>query len=167
MPVDARGRSTQPGSMSDETAYASRCARPLGSETMASESAPADDWISGVVDAIVDNVDKVRTHGTENAVRAVRAIVYGLVALIFTTIVLVLLIIIGVRLADAYLPIGAGVGDATWAAHLFIGSLLAILGFGFWFNRRTDDTRWIKLALILDVAIIVVIVCYGIIDSFA
>ncbi len=135
---------------------------------MASETTPAEnDWISGVVDAIVDNIDKVRTHGTENAIRAVRAVVYGLVALVFVTAALTLLIIIGVRLADAYLPIGAGVGDATWAAHLFIGSLLAVLGFGFWFNRKTDGLRWVNLALIIDALIIVVIVCYGIIDSFA
>ena len=142
-------------------------ALPLGSEAMASETAPAEnDWISGVVDAIVDNVDKARTYGTENAIRAVRAIVYGLVALVFTTAALTLLVIIGVRLADAYLPIGAGVGDATWAAHLFIGSLLAILGFGFWLNRKSDGMRFVYLALILDALIIVVIVCYGIIDSF-
>lgn len=135
---------------------------------MAEETAPVEnDWISGVVDAIVDNIGKVRTHGTENAIRAVRAIVYGLVALVFTTAALILLIIIGVRLADAYLPIGAGVGDATWAAHLFIGGLLAILGFGFWLNRKIDSMRWVILALILDAGIIVAIVCYGIIDSFA
>ena len=135
---------------------------------MDSETAPAEnDWISGVVDAIADNIDKVRTHGTENAIRVVRAIVYGLVALVFVTAALTLLIIIGVRLADAYLPIGAGVGDATWAAHLFIGSLLAILGFGFWFNRKTEGLRWINVALILDALIIVAIVCYGIINSFA
>ena len=135
---------------------------------MASETTPAEkDWISGVVDAIVDNIGKVRTHGTENAIRAVRAVVYGLVALVFVTAALTLLIIIGVRLADAYLPIGAGVGDATWAAHLFIGSLLAILGFGFWLNRKTEGLRWVNLALILDALIIVVVVCYGIIDSFA
>ena len=143
-------------------------ALPLGSEAMNDETAPVEnDWISGVVDSIVDNVDKVRTHGTENAIRVVRAIVYGLVALVFITAALTLLIIIGVRLADAYLPIGSGVGDATWAAHLFIGGLLAILGFGFWLNRKIDGMRWVNSALILDALIIVAIVCYGIIDSFA
>lgn len=135
---------------------------------MASETRTGEgDWISRAVGAIVDNIKKVRAHGTENAIRAVRAVVYGLVALVFVAAALTLLIIIGVRLADAYLPIGAGVGDATWAAHLFIGSLLAILGFGFWFNRKTEGLRWVNLALILDAGIIVVIVCYGIIASFA
>ena len=143
-------------------------ALPLGSEAMNDETSPVEnDWISGVVDSIVDNVDKVRTHGTENAIRVVRAIVYGSVALVFTTTALTLLIIVGVRLADAYLPIGSGVGDATWAAHLFIGGLLAILGFGFWLNRKIDGMRWVNSALILDALIIVAIVCYGIIDSFA
>lgn len=135
---------------------------------MSDETAPVqNDWISGVVDAIVDNVDRVRTHGTENAIRLVRAVVYGLVALVFTAAALTLLTTVGVRLADAYLPIGSGVGDATWAAHLFIGGLLAILGFGFWLNRKIEGKRWVTLALILDAIIIVAIVCYGIIDSFA
>lgn len=125
-----------------------------------------DDWISSVVDKIVNNIDKARKHGTENAIRAVRAVVYGLVALVITAAALVLLIIIGVRLADAYLPIGAGSGDATWAAHLLIGALLSILGFGFWLNRKVEGLRWVRLALILDAAVIVVIVCYAIIDSF-
>ncbi|MCY3850876.1 MAG: hypothetical protein OXF75_08760 [Acidimicrobiaceae bacterium] len=135
---------------------------------MKDDAAPVEnDWISGVVDTIVDNVDRARTHGTENAVRLVRAIVYGLVALVFAAAALTLLIIIGVRLADAYLPIGSGVGDATWAAHLFIGGLLAILGFGFWLNRKIEGVRWVISALILDAGIIIAIVCYGIIDSFA
>ena len=124
------------------------------------------DWISGVVDIIVNAIAKTRTYGTENAIRAVRALVYGLVALVFIAAALILIIIIAVRLADAYLPIGAGVGDATWAAHLLIGGLLAILGSGFWFNRKSEGMRWVNLALILDVGIIVVIICYGIIDFF-
>ena len=135
---------------------------------MSDETAPGqNDWISGVVNAIVDNVDRIRTHGTENAIRLVRAIVYGLVALVFATAALSLLIIVAVRLADAYLPIGSGVGDATWAAHLFIGCLLMILGFGFWLNRKIEGMRWVNLALILDAGIIVTIICYGIIKSFA
>ena len=135
---------------------------------MSDDAAPVEnDWISGVVDTIVNSIDRIRVHGTENAIRIVRAIVYGLVALVFATAAIVLLVIIGVRLADAYLPIGSGVGDATWAAHLFIGALLATLGFGFWLNRKIEGMRWVTLALILDAGIIVVIVCYGIIDSFA
>ncbi len=125
------------------------------------------DWIASVVSTIVETIKKIRIYGTENIIRAVRAIVYGLVALVFVTAALILLIIIGVRLADAYLPIGAGVGDATWTAHLFIGGLLAILGGGFWLNRKSASMRWINLALIVDAGIIVVIVCYAIIDSFA
>ena len=64
------------------------------------------------------------------------------------------------RQADAYLPIGAGVGDATWAAHLFAGSLLSILGLGAWLSRRSSS-RPLLGAAILDLVIIVVVVCYG------
>lgn len=134
----------------------------MAAETTSTEQ----DWISGVVDKIVGNIDKARKHGTENVIRAVRTIVYGLLALVITVAAVTLLIIIGVRLADAYLPIGSGSGDATWAAHLFIGGLLAVLGFGFWLNRKVEGLRWVRLALIVDLAVVVVIVCYGIIDSF-
>jgi hypothetical protein len=63
-------------------------------------------------------------------------------------------------MADAYLPIGAGVGDATWAAHLFAGGLLSILGIGAWLSRRSSN-RPLLGAAVLDLVIIVVVVCYG------
>ncbi|MEZ5166161.1 MAG: hypothetical protein R2695_06610 [Acidimicrobiales bacterium] len=126
-----------------------------------------DVWIAGVANRILDTVDRARELGTDNAVRirsrsGVRAGRRGVrtAAVIFAVVVLV-------RIADAYLPIGAGVGDATWAAHLFIGGLLAIVGFGCWASRRNDNLRRIGIAVGIDVAIVVVVVCYAIIHSFA
>ena len=92
----------------------------------------------------------------------VRGIVFGLVGIVFGVAAIVFTVVVMVRLADAYLPIGAGVGDATWAAHLFIGTLLAVLGFGLWGCRKGESITRLWMALIVNVGIVLVIICYGI-----
>ena len=126
-----------------------------------------DDWVANAANSIIDVVDRVKTVGTDNAVRAIRGLVFGLVALVFGITAVIFLVVIIVRLADAYLPIGAGVGDATWAAHLFIGGLLTIIGFGLWGSRKTDNLRRLGLALGIDALLIVVIVGYAVVDRFS
>jgi hypothetical protein len=119
------------------------------------------DWVSNAVDSIVDVIDRARTQGTENAIVAVRGIVFGIVAAVFALAAAVFTVVILVRLADAYLPIGAGVGDATWAAYLFIGALFTILGFGMWASRKSEGMSRVVIAGVLDIVVIVVIVCYA------
>ena len=52
------------------------------------------------------------------------------------------------------------------AAHLFIGGLFSILGFGLWLSRRTEGSwRWAITAAVVDISIVVVIVVYGIVDA--
>ncbi len=121
-----------------------------------------DDWIVGATDSIIGYVDKARSLGTDNAVTALRAIVFGLVAIVFGLAALIFSVVLLVRVADAYLPIGNGVGDATWAAHLLIGSLLSILGFGFWAGRKRTGMGSVVTAGVIDLIILVVIGCYGI-----
>jgi translation elongation factor EF-1beta len=130
-------------------------------------STTQDDWVANAANSIIDVVDRAKTMGTDNAVRALRGIVFGLVALVFVITAIIFAVVIMVRLADAYLPIGAGVGDATWAAHLFIGSLLALIGFGLWGSRKTENLRRLNLAFGVDALIIVVIVSYAVIDGFS
>ncbi len=137
-------------------------------ETSPGERSPLsigpDNWPAIVTDKIVNAVDAVRRQTTDRIVFLVRAAVYFLVASVVTIAVLALLIVAAVRLADAYLPIGAGVGSATWAAHGFIGLLITVIGFGAW-RSRSGSTKPIYIALIINVAFMVVIVCYGIIQA--
>jgi hypothetical protein len=121
-----------------------------------------DDWIVGATDTIIGYVDKARTVGTDNAVRALRGIVFGLVALVFGIAAVIFTVVLSVRMADAYLPIGAGVGDATWAAHLFIGGLFSVLGLGLWASRKTTTMRNFGIAAVVDLVAIVVIACYAV-----
>ncbi len=126
----------------------------------------SDDWPTTVADKIVEFVDAVRVQTTDRAVFVLRAVVYCLVAVVAAIAAVVLLAVVAVRLADAYLPIGAGVGSATWAAHGFIGLLVSILGFGAW-RARTGSARPVYIAIIIDVVIIVGVVFYGVIDAVA
>ena len=129
----------------------------MGDDTSTVQS----DWISGATDSIITYVDKARTLGTDNAVRVLRALVFGLVAIVFGIAAVIFTVVLAVRMADAYLPIGAGVGDATWAAHLFIGVLFSVLGFGFWASRKTTSMRNFWLAVVVDFVVIVGLVVYG------
>ena len=125
-----------------------------------------DDLPAQAADWVVDKVDSVKRVTTDNAVVAIRAIVYGLVVAVLGTAALILLVTVLVRMADAYLPIGNGVGDAVWAAHLFIGSLVTILGLGAWASRSAEGTpKPLIAAAVLDIAIIIVVVVIGIIDA--
>ena len=119
-----------------------------------------ENWPAVAADRIVELVGDVKDKTTDNVVLAVRAVVYGLAALAGVIVLVTLLAITAVRVADAYLPIGAGVGSGTWAAHLFVGALISVVGAGLW-RARTRSARSIHAALIVDAVILVGIVFYG------
>ena len=125
-----------------------------------------DDWPTQAADTVVRLVDDVKAKTTDNVVLLVRAIVYGLVILVLGLAIVVMLTVALLRVADAYLPIGDGVGSATWAAHGLLGLLLSVLGLGAWFSR-TGSTKPLIVAAIVDVAILIAIVFYGVIDAVA
>ena len=108
----------------------------------------------------------MRAQTTDRAVFLLRAVVYCLVAAVAAIAAGVLLVIVIVRLADAYLPIGSGVGSATWAAHGFIGLLVSIIGFGAW-RARTGSTRPVYVALVIDALLVLAVVVYGVIAAVA
>ena len=126
----------------------------------------SDDWPATVADKIVEIVDAVRVQTTDRAVLVLRAVVYCLVAGAAAVAVVVLLAIAGVRLADAYLPIGDGVGSATWAAHGFIGLLVSVVGLGAW-RARTGSAKPLYAALAIDAALVVAVVFYGVVAALA
>ena len=127
---------------------------------MTTEQETEPDWAARQTDRVIDVIDKVKAQTTDRAVTVLRAIVFGVVIAVLGVAAATIFLVAVVRMADAYLPIGAGVGDATWAAHLFAGSLLSILGLGAWLSRRSSS-RPLLGAAILDLVIIVVVVCYG------
>ncbi len=122
----------------------------------------SDDWPATLADKIVEVVDAVRVQTTDRVVFLLRAVVYCLVAAVAAIAIVVLVTIAAIRVADAYLPIGDGVGSATWAAHGFTGLLVSIIGLGAW-RARTGSAKPLYAALILDAVIVVGVVFYGVI----
>ena len=123
-------------------------------------SAPIEgDWPAQAADTVVRIVDQVKTKTTDNVVLLVRALVYGFVIAVLGLAILVMVTVALLRVTDAYLPIGDGVGSATWAAHGLLGLLLSILGLGAWISR-TGSTKPLVFAAILDMAILLGITMY-------
>ncbi len=129
-----------------------------------SMSLGSDDWPAVAADKIVETVDQIRAQTTDRAVLVLRVVVYSLLVAVAVISVVVLLAVSAVRLADAYLPIGAGVGSATWAAHGFVGLLITVVGLGMW-SARSRSSKSIYVALIVDAVIVIAVVFYGVISA--
>lgn len=138
---------------------------PLTSQSVAASG--ADDWTMKAADFVIDTVDQVKSKTTKPAIYATRGVVYGLVLMALLPALLVLSVAILIRMLDAYLPIGAGVGSATWAAHLVVGLIFSLLGIGFWQARTaTNPTRPIIITAVIALIIVVIIVTGGVVSGF-
>ena len=125
------------------------------------------DWSDEKAGQLVDLIDTVKGRTTDNMVMMARTLVYGLVISALAIASVIILIIVLIRMADAYLPIGSGVGDAVWAAHAFIGGLISVLGLGAWLSRRGEGSpKPLLMAAAVDGLIILAIVVYGTIQAF-
>ncbi|MCY4176132.1 MAG: hypothetical protein OXD37_07325 [Acidimicrobiaceae bacterium] len=125
-----------------------------------------DDWPAAAADKVVEAVGWLRAQTTDRAVLVIRATVYSLLLAVAVISAVTMLAVATVRLADAYLPIGAGVGSATWAAHGFVGLLVAVVGFGMW-GARNGSAKPFYAALLVDAAVVVAVVFYGVIAALA
>ena len=74
-------------------------------------------------------VGKVRTVATDNAVKASRGVVFGVLALIAALVALPLVVILAVGLFREILGIWLSHGRAVWVSYMVMGSLLMIIGF--------------------------------------
>ena len=82
-------------------------------------------------------VGSIRDKTTVPLTTVARGIVYGLVAGVMGTAVVVLLAIAAVRVVDVYLDYIPGEAlDGTWAAHLAVGMLFTLIGLFLWSKRR-------------------------------
>ncbi len=98
---------------------------------------PVGDWLGGewpaqAAERIESVVGSVKRKTTGPAMVASRALVYGLVALMFGAIAGILLLIAVLRGLDALLP--------TWAVQMILGGLLCLVGFFLWSRRSPKET---------------------------
>jgi len=97
------------------------------------------DWPAQAADTIERVVGSVRDKTTGPAITVARGLVYGMFALLVGSAVAVLLAISAVRALDVYLP-DAVVGEQhTWAAHLLVGGVFALVGMVLWSKRSAPS----------------------------
>ena len=94
---------------------------------------PVGDWLGGewparAAEQVESAVNNIRRKTTGPAIVASRALVYGLVAIVFVGIAGMMLLIAVLRSLDALMP--------TWAVELLVGLVLCVAGLACW-NRRT------------------------------
>lgn len=87
------------------------------------------DWPAKVADQVVNLIDQIRDKTTGPAIRAARAVVFGMLATMLGTAALVLFIVGLVRFVNVYVPGG------VWVAHAIVGGLFVGTGLFLWAKR--------------------------------
>lgn len=85
-------------------------------------------WAADVTNQITSVVGNVRDKTTGNVVRAVRAVVFGLLAAFLGLFAVVLLVVILTRALQSLLDIWVGWATAVWISYLFLGAIFVLVG---------------------------------------
>lgn len=94
-------------------------------------------WANDITNEITKLVGTVRDKTTDNAIVAVRAIVFGLLGVILGLVLLVLLLIMLTRLVQAILDNWMGWDTAVYVSYFIIGGLFTLVG-AFLMTKRTS-----------------------------
>ncbi|MGB8858766.1 MAG: hypothetical protein WCC60_05895 [Ilumatobacteraceae bacterium] len=86
-------------------------------------------WAPDLADTVERVVGKVRTVATDNAIKASRGVVFGVLALIALIAALPLIVILLLGLFRETLGFFVGHGRAVWISYLTLGTLLMLIGF--------------------------------------
>jgi hypothetical protein len=97
-------------------------------------------WAPDLADTVERVVGKVRTVATDNAVKASRGLVFGVVALLAVAVAVPLLIILLLGLLRETLGFFVDHGQAVWISYYILGGILMIAGFFALRLRHSKDT---------------------------
>jgi hypothetical protein len=105
---------------------------------MASNPLTDPNWAPGLAEQITTTVGNIRDKTTNNAIKAVRAVVFGLMGLFLGVVAIVLLLIFLTRGAQSLLDIFFEWDKAVYGSYFIIGGLLTVLGM-FLMSKRTSS----------------------------
>ena len=86
-------------------------------------------WAPDLADTVERVVGKVRTVATDNAVKASRGVVFGMLALIAALVAVPLVIILLLGVLREGLGFFVSHGRAVWISYMALGAILMIVGF--------------------------------------
>ncbi|MDO9174641.1 MAG: hypothetical protein Q7V62_07530 [Actinomycetota bacterium] len=96
-------------------------------------------WAPDLADTVERVVGKVRTVATDNAVKASRGIVFGVLILISVLIAVPLLVILALGGLRELLGFFVSHERAVWMSYLLLGSILMLAGFVALRKRHTKE----------------------------
>lgn len=96
-------------------------------------------WATEITDQITNVVGTVRDKTTNNAIKVVRGIVFGLLGLILGFVAITLVLIAGTRGLQSLLDIFVSWDKAVYLSYFIIGGILAILGWFLMSKRHTTE----------------------------
>lgn len=94
-------------------------------------------WARDIADQIIEIVGKVREKTTDNAIVAVRAVVFGLLGAILGVVLVTLVLILLSRLLQAILSNWIDWSTAVYVSYFIVGGLLTLTG-AFLMTKRHD-----------------------------
>jgi hypothetical protein len=94
-------------------------------------------WAPDLADQITGFIGNVRDKTTNNAIKAARGIVFGLLAAILGTVALVLALIFATRGIQALLDLATTWGRAVYISYFVVGGILTLGGLFLMTKRAT------------------------------
>lgn len=94
-------------------------------------------WAPDLADQITEFVGNVRDKTTNNAIKAARGIVFGLLAAILGTVALVLLLVFATRGLQALLDLAVSWGRAVYISYFVVGGIFTLGGLFLMTKRAT------------------------------
>ena len=85
-------------------------------------------WAPDLADQIADFIANIRDKTTNNAIKAARGIVFGLLCAILGTVALVLLIIGGTRGLKELYDLGTSTDKAVYLSYFTLGGIFCLVG---------------------------------------
>jgi hypothetical protein len=94
-------------------------------------------WAPDLADQITEFVGNVRDKTTNNAIKAARGVVFGLLAAFLGLTLLVLTLITLTRGLQALLDLGVSWGRAVYLSYFIVGGIFALTGLFLMTKRAT------------------------------
>lgn len=96
-------------------------------------------WATDLTEQITTFVGTVRDKTTNNAIKAVRGVVFGLLGLFLGVVALVLVLIIATRSLQSLLDIFVEWDKAVYLSYFLVGGILTLLGMLLMSKRHSTD----------------------------
>ncbi|MDJ0770892.1 MAG: hypothetical protein QNJ12_19015 [Ilumatobacter sp.] len=96
-------------------------------------------WATDLTERITTTVGNVRDKTTDNAIKAVRGVVFGIIGFFLGLVVLILLLITSTRALQSLLDIFFEWDKAVYLSYFVIGGILTLAGMFLMTKRHSTD----------------------------